>query len=83
MHRLPQVSVISHNSCDDGKTHPDNWVNEEVFDEAFNEEFKKVTNDPRVAEADETFTSDVFDDTYLNMELALPRGGGKGKVEFA
>ncbi len=38
-------------------------------------------NDPSVPEADTTFTPYMYDDTYLNMELALPRGGGE--VEFA
>ncbi len=28
-------------------------------------------------EANQTFTPDIFDDTYVNMELALPRGGGE------
>ena len=26
-------------------------------------------------EADDDFTPDVFDDTYLNMELVIPRNG--------
>jgi hypothetical protein len=30
-------------------------------------------NDPGILEADKDFTLDVFDDTYLNMELAIPR----------
>ena len=67
--------------ADDGKTHPDDWVADDIYDEAFMEEFKKVVDDPKVKHADEGFTPDVFDDTYLNMELALPRGGGE--VEFA
>ena len=66
--------------ADDGKTHPDDWVADDIYDEAFMEEFKKVVDDPKVKHADEGFTPDVFDDTYLNMELALPRGGGE--VEF-
>ena len=33
---------------------------------------------------DENFTPDAFDDTYLNMEIALPRGGGDPEdVQFA
>jgi hypothetical protein len=34
-----------------------------------------------VNDVDDDFTPDVLDDTYLNMELALPRSGGE--VEFA
>ena len=40
-----------------------------------------MTTDELLPEADEEFTPEVFDDTYLNMELALPRSGGE--VEFA
>jgi hypothetical protein len=32
-------------------------------------------------EADVEFSPDIYDDTYVNMELALPRSGGE--VEFA
>ena len=60
-----------------GKTNPGDWIGEPAYDEDFNEEFSKVISDSRLAEADATFTPDMFDDTYLNMELALPRGGGE------
>lgn len=52
-----------------------------AFDEEFVQEFGRVINDPSIKEADEAFTPDSFDDTYLNMELALPRQGGE--VQFA
>jgi hypothetical protein len=29
-----------------------------------------------VPEEDNNFTPNVFDDTYLHMKIALPRGGG-------
>ena len=47
------------------------------FDEDFQEEFNKIFSDDNTKEADATFTLEVFDDTYLNMELALPGDGGK------
>ena len=47
------------------------------FDEFFQEEFNKIISDNNIKEADATFTPEVFDDTYLNMELALPRDGGQ------
>lgn len=50
------------------------------FDEEFNEEIRKVISDDKLPDADKTFTPDVFDDTYINMELALPRGGGEVKL---
>ncbi len=37
-------------------------------------------NDPTAPEADAALTPDMYDDTYLNMELALFQGGGE--VEF-
>ena len=66
---------------EDGKTVPGDWVGEADIDPEFQEEFEKVTNDPNLLEADANFTPDVFDDTYLGMELGLPRSGGE--VEFA
>ena len=66
---------------EDGKSHPPDWVSEIGYDEEFNEEFISVVNDANVPEAEVAFTPDVYDDTYLNMELALLRGGGE--VEFA
>lgn len=51
------------------------------LDQEFQDEFEGVVSDPSLPEADELFTPDVYDNTYLNMELALPRSGGK--VELA
>ncbi len=66
---------------DDDKAQPSDWVNERDYDEEFDEEFRNVVCDPKVPEADVAFTPDMYNNTYLNMELALPRGGGE--VEFA
>ncbi len=57
----------------------DDWEDPE-FDDAFMEEFGTAINDPRLNEADTDFTPDMYDDTYLNMELALPRDGAE--VQF-
>ena len=40
----------------------------------FLDEFHNVVSNPEVPEADQQFTPDVFDDWYLNMELAHPHG---------
>ena len=69
-----------HDPDGNGKVHPKDWEKEFEYDEAFHEEFSKVISDDSLPEADALFTPDTFDDTYLNMELALPRGGGE--VEF-
>jgi hypothetical protein len=45
------------------------------FDFDFQEKFDKIIKDPSAPEADKVFTTDVFDDTYLNVKLAIPRDG--------
>jgi hypothetical protein len=45
-------------------------------DREFVEEFQNVVSDQSVPEQDDIFTPDTFDDTYMNMEIALPRGTG-------
>ena len=40
----------------------------------FNEEFNRLFSDPNGPEADR-YTPEVLEDTYLNMELALPKDG--------
>ncbi len=44
-------------------------------DSAFGEEMSNVASDCQIPDADDTFT-DVFEDTYLNKEIALARGTG-------
>lgn len=61
----------------DGKVVPGDWQDyKEEFDAEFQEEFENVVSDKSLPEADEERTPDSFNDTYLNMELALPRNGG-------
>ena len=45
------------------------------YDPDFQEEFDSINNASNVTEANADFTPDVFDDTYLNMELEIPRYG--------
>lgn len=53
-------------------------------DPDFVAEFQRVISDESIPEQDTTFTPDVFQDTYLNMEIALPCGGGDPEgVQFA
>ena len=66
----------------DGKVVPGDWQDYQgQFDAEFQDEFENVVNDKTLPDADDEFTPDAYDDTYLNMELALPRSGGE--VEFA
>ena len=39
------------------------------------EEFSHVISNEDVTEADNDFSSDVYDDTHLRIELALPKRG--------
>jgi hypothetical protein len=44
-------------------------------DPDFVDEFQCVVTDDKIPNEDEHFTPDIFDDTYLNIEVALSRGG--------
>ena len=58
---------------------PGNW-DDPTFNKEFVEEFGRTINDRTLKEADQDFTPDTYDDTYLNMELALLRDGAE--VQF-
>jgi hypothetical protein len=60
---------------DGSKPNPEDWSEYLESDPDFQEEFDNISSDPTVPEADDAFTPDVFDDTYLHMELAVPRDG--------
>ena len=55
------------------KPDPADWADMLEDDEDFQEEFNRVYQDKDIPEADDTFTPDLMDDTYRNMEVALPR----------
>ena len=55
------------------KPSPQDWADLFEEDTDFAEEFQKSFNNMKIPEADE-FTPEVLEDTYVNMELALPRG---------
>ena len=54
------------------KPNPEDWADLLASDPDFNDEFNKIFNDNSIKEADE-YTEETLDDTYLNMEIALPR----------
>ena len=56
------------------KPTPEQWADLLEHDDDFREECERVINSDDVMEADDV-TPDTLDDTYLNMELALPRDG--------
>ena len=65
----------SHIIIEGGKSQPYDW-SDHPFDEDidFVEEFHSVVSNSEIKEANEEFTPDTYDDRYLNMELAVPRG---------
>ena len=64
----------------DGEREIQEWNDYTDIDDAeFREEFQHGISDATIPEADETFTPDVFDDTYLNKEVAIARGAGEAE----
>ena len=56
---------------------PEDWAEFMEFDEDYQEEFNNIVSDYNIKGEDATFTPEVFDDTYLNMEPSIPRDGGE------
>ena len=58
------------------KGKPKDW-SEYPFDSDpyFQEEFSHVVSNKELSDADNNFSPDVYDDTYLSIELALPKRG--------
>ena len=56
------------------KSNPQDWTDMMEEDPDFKEEFTRLFSNIDIPEADE-FTPDVLEDTYLNIEVALPRDG--------
>ena len=54
------------------KPNPADWADLIDTDDDFREEFERIFNDTSVQEADD-YSPEIGDDTYINMEIALPR----------
>lgn len=61
------------------KPDPSEWAEILEDDLDFAAEFARIFNNPEVKEADDDFDPDTYD-SYLNMELALDRGGENPEV---
>jgi hypothetical protein len=57
------------------KPNPDDWADLMDEDEDFREEFQKIYNNEDISEQADDYTPEVLEDTYVNMEIALPRDG--------
>ena len=42
-------------------------------DQEYSDELAAAIDDPTVRDADDSFTPDTYDDTYLSIELTLPQ----------
>lgn len=61
----------------DGEPQLQDW--DEYTDDAdqhFIDKFDSAISDEKIPEEDQEFTPDIFDNTYLSKEIALPRGAG-------
>jgi hypothetical protein len=65
-HRFKEEEDLAYNGA---KPNPGDWSEFLEHDPDFQEDFNNIVNDPTVPEAEDSFTPDVFDDKYLNMEL--------------
>ena len=53
------------------------WIRSEYleYDLEFQEDFDGIINNSNMPEADANFKPDVCEETYLNMDLVIPRDG--------
>ena len=58
---------------DDNKPNPEDWAEFMEHDPDFMEEFNRVIDNEEIPEADEELLPEVLDDTYMNMEVTVPR----------
>lgn len=61
------------------KHDPDEWAEILEDDVDFAHEFQRIFNNPEVKDADDDFDPEAYD-SYLNMELALDRGGENPEI---
>ena len=60
---------------DGSKPNPEDWFEYLEYYPDFQETFDGIINDLNVPEADTNFMPDVFDSTYLKIELEIPIDG--------
>ena len=58
---------------DGDKPNPEDWADLIADDEDFQDEFQKTFNNNDIKEAYEAYTEETLDNTYLNIEITLPR----------
>ena len=78
-HKFDTAIQIKFKSChEDGyigdKPNPEHWADLLENDEDFRDEFTRIFDNDDIKEADD-ITPEALDDTYLKMEVALPRDG--------
>ena len=74
--RIRKKFKMANRGYDGSKPNPEDWADLFDNDPLFDEEFRKVYNNMDIPEADDVeFTPETMNDTYLNMEVALPKDG--------
>ena len=58
---------------DENLPDPVKWADMLEDNEDFREEFDRIYQDKYIPEADAVFAPEIMDDTYMNMEVALPQ----------
>ena len=68
-----RLNIEAHVIVERGKGKPKDWSEHPLdWDPDFQEEFSHVLSNDEFAEVEYDFSPDVYDDTYLRMELSLP-----------
>ena len=71
-----KIKSCSEDGCIRYKPNPGHWADLIEKDSDFRKEFECIYNNDEIPEADyDDYTPDVLDDTYFNMEVALPIDG--------
>ena len=60
---------------DGSKPNPEYWYEYLEYNPDFQEKFSNIINDSNMPDTDADFMSDVFECTYFNKELVIPRYG--------
>ena len=71
-----RLSDDAHVIVEGGKMQPFDWVDYRMEDHPeFQDKFLNLVSNEEFMDTDELFTPEVYNDTYLNMELSIPHGG--------
>ena len=67
-----RIKLDENRTYEGARPNPEDWSDYFDNDQDFNDEFNRIFDDEDLAEADD-YTPEVTEDTYINMELVMPR----------